>query len=233
MRLSREEERLDVHTPLFLQGVCEDHPRDVLGWLRARCFNTATASTSYMAANTHLQTLQPPRIERWPTHIPYPQCGFNSNHSMSKGPKNIKKTVSHVVPTGKYRGEVISIFPPKDKKPGRDNSLYLRVQFAIPSLENATTRFQAGKNYLKDINPGSELMRVASVLLGRELTAEEARLPYLALKPAIGKELELHIVTGPVTKRHPHPFSHLQDVKPAGTWLPASEAEFVDHAAGI
>ena len=143
-----------------------------------------------------------------------------------------KKVSSYQVPEGKHRGVFAAAYPPKDKKQGRDNKRYLKLVFTVPALENDNNTFLATATYEVTDAKDSKLMKAASVLMGRDLTAGEAKIPYPVMKAAIGKEADLDVVTSRSTK-HKDPYVTIADIKPAGTWVQDSNGEFVDAAVGI
>ena len=133
---------------------------------------------------------------------------------------------------GKQRGVFANVYPPKDKKPGRDNRQHLALVFKVPAPATRDKSVEVKRNYKLDSNKDSDFMQAARALLGRDMTPEERRIPYMALKAAIGKEVDLDIVTFHDPK-YPQPYVTIGGVKPAGTWVNDNKGEFVDDALGI
>ncbi len=123
-------------------------------------------------------------------------------------------------------------YRPKDKKRGRNNDNCVKLEFRFPALETAAQPVVAKRTYDLSKPSGSSFKDVAAVLIGRRMTDEELENPYLVLKGAIGKKVDVSIV-----HRHlpgyPNPQVCIEEVQPAGTWVKDNKGEFVDVAIGI
>lgn len=130
----------------------------------------------------------------------------------------MKKT-KYQVPEGKYRGVFSAGYRPRDKKKGRNNANCIRVEFKLPGMQNAVVK----RNYDLSKPSGKSFEDVAEVLLGRKITAEELNNPYMVLKGAVGKKVDLSITHRQLPK-YSQPLVCIDEVKPAGTWIKDGKA---------
>lgn len=144
----------------------------------------------------------------------------------------IEKKTSYQVPVGKHRGVFSTGYRPKDKKRGRNNDNCVKLGFKLPALSTAVKPVMAARTYDLSKPSGSSFKDVAAILIGREVTEEELKNPYLLLKRAIGKEVDLSIVHRQLSG-YADPLVCIKEIQPAGTWVKDNKGEFVDAAMGI